>query len=265
MFDRSAAASSITIGGQVLPIVKSARKKSIALKSQAAGVELHVPRHLSDRALTNLLKQNTTWIEKKVGSMNARVPPAFECCDGNTIWIEGQACSLRLNSLPHATAKPRLHCELQGSDFMVYGWPADKSDSKQTGLSDCPDDKLKQRVCQTIQAWFVSHAQLYFDARLPYFAKQIGVSYASIEVKTYKARWGSCYADGRIQFNWKLLQAPTWVVDYVIVHELCHLMHANHSPAFWQLVNYHYPHTPQAKRWLKQEGAGLIHFLNEIK
>lgn len=265
MFERTTLPASFSIEGQTLPIVKSARKKSIALKSQANGVELHVPRHLSDRALTHLLKQHETWIAKKIASIHARIPPAFECHNGSTVWVEGLACSLRLNGLPHANAKSPLYCEVQDSDFMVYGLPADRSDSKQAGLSGCPDDTFKQQVGQAIQAWFVSHAQQYFDARLPYFAERIGVSYASITVKNYKARWGSCYSDGRIQFNWKLLQAPPWVVDYVIVHELCHLVHANHSPAFWQLVNRHYPRTAQAKRWLKQEGAGLIHFLNALK
>lgn len=85
----------------------------------------------------------------------------------------------------------------------------------------------------------------------------IGVQPTAIIVKTYKARWGSCYSDGRISFNWKLIMAATWVIDYVVVHELCHLIHHNHSANFWRLVEQYYPSYKQAKEWLKQNGQLL--------
>ncbi|MCF6345251.1 MAG: M48 family metallopeptidase [Thiomicrorhabdus sp.] len=80
-------------------------------------------------------------------------------------------------------------------------------------------------------------------------------------VKGYKSRWGSCCSDGRLQFNWRLWQAPDWVIDYVIVHELCHRVYPNHSKAFWALVMQHYPKTNEAKRMIKQQGKRWIKFL----
>jgi predicted metal-dependent hydrolase len=79
----------------------------------------------------------------------------------------------------------------------------------------------------------------------------------SFKVRKYKARWGSCNNRGELSFNCLLKMLPLWVVDYVIVHELCHLKHMNHSTRFWQLVEQYNPQFRLAKAWLKQNQASL--------
>ena len=105
---------------------------------------------------------------------------------------------------------------------------------------------------------FVDHAAAFFEANLPKLAQKVGVHYRAIEVKTYKTRWGSCRHDQRIQFNWKLMQAPLSVVEYVMVHELCHIIEMNHSQNYWQLVARHDPKFQESKRYLKVYGQQMM-------
>lgn len=80
---------------------------------------------------------------------------------------------------------------------------------------------------------------------------------AAIRVKSLRASWGSCSSSRNISFNWKLALAPPEVLDYVIVHEICHLVHMNHSPQFWDLVEKVKPDAKVCKQWLKKNGVLL--------
>ena len=83
---------------------------------------------------------------------------------------------------------------------------------------------------------------------------------SGLQLSSARTRWGSCTAAGVIRLNWRLLQAPPAVLDYVMAHELAHLEHMNHSPAFWAETARLYPDWQTARRWLKQHGAELFHF-----
>jgi len=93
--------------------------------------------------------------------------------------------------------------------------------------------------------------------RLEYFKTRLGVKYAQVRIKEQKTRWGSCSGKGNLNFNWKLVMAPSDIIDYVVVHELCHLIHMNHSRNFWNLVERELPDYRARKRWLRDHGAAL--------
>lgn len=93
--------------------------------------------------------------------------------------------------------------------------------------------------------------------RVKYFAPKIGVSIQSLNVKDMNYRWASCSKAGVLNFHWKCMMAPQKIVDYIIVHELCHLHYQNHSDAFWNEVDKVMPDYRQRKEWLKKNGAGL--------
>jgi predicted metal-dependent hydrolase len=84
------------------------------------------------------------------------------------------------------------------------------------------------------------------------FAKVIGVNPNSITVKDYKSRWGSCSVQGDISYNWRIILAPHSIVDYVVVHELCHMLEHNHSSKYWKHVERYMPNWRECKDWLKQ-------------
>jgi predicted metal-dependent hydrolase len=88
-------------------------------------------------------------------------------------------------------------------------------------------------------------------------APQIGVRYDRIAIKGQSTRWGSCSSKRNLNFNWRLMMAPPGAVDYVIIHELCHLKELNHSPRFWALVAQHCPDYRRWERWLKVNIARL--------
>ena len=89
------------------------------------------------------------------------------------------------------------------------------------------------------------------------FARLMGVSYRNITIREQKTRWGSCSSEKNLNFNWKLILAPPEVLDYVVVHELCHLKEMNHSKAFWDEVGKVMPEYETYKLWLKENGWKL--------
>ena len=93
--------------------------------------------------------------------------------------------------------------------------------------------------------------------RVEYFANIMGVTYGNITIRNQKTRWGSCSSEKNLNFNWKLILAPPEVLDYVVVHELCHLKEMNHSKAFWDEVGKVMPEYETYKLWLKENGWKL--------
>ncbi len=105
---------------------------------------------------------------------------------------------------------------------------------------------------------YIAAAKEYFPKRAAYFQQFTGGTYNRITIRDQKTRWGSCSAKGTLSFNWRLMLAPPSILDYVVVHELCHLTHMNHSSAFWQAVEKVCPDYRTARKWLKDHGQELV-------
>jgi len=103
-----------------------------------------------------------------------------------------------------------------------------------------------------------TRARALIVRRVEYFAPRIGVSYGTVTVRSQRTRWGSCSGMGNLSFNCLLLLAPPQVLDYVVIHELCHRRHLNHSAAFWAEVEKHMPDYRQARGWLKEHAMQLL-------
>lgn len=117
-----------------------------------------------------------------------------------------------------------------------------------------PVTKLTASQLQTLR----SQASASIPALVSAYARQIGVDYGNISIRAQKTRWGSCSSKGNLNFNCLLMLAPPRVLEYVIVHELCHRRHMNHSQAFWELVTQWMPDWNHCRRWLKENGASLL-------
>lgn len=98
----------------------------------------------------------------------------------------------------------------------------------------------------------------YIPERAAYFAKLIGVDYGRITIRNQKSRWGSCNSKGNLNFNCLLMLTPVEVIDYVVVHELCHRKEMNHSKAFWSEVEKVLPDYKNSVKWLKEEGSNIM-------
>ena len=91
-----------------------------------------------------------------------------------------------------------------------------------------------------------------------YWAEKIGVSYGRISIRGQKTRWGSCSSKGNLNYNYLLMLCPDDVIEYVVIHELCHRVYMNHSKRFWEKIEEFCPNYRQARKWFKQNGNSLI-------
>lgn len=122
---------------------------------------------------------------------------------------------------------------------------------------------IQKQQIRMLEKRFRNAAAIHFPKRCAELVRLTGGNYTKITVRNQKTRWGSCSQTGTLSFNYRLMMAPPEIIDYVIVHELCHLTHLNHSKAFWSLVESILPDYKERKLWLKEHGASLTeeHYL----
>ena len=109
-----------------------------------------------------------------------------------------------------------------------------------------------------IERFYRRAARAEIAARLDAATQASGTSYSSLTIRNQRTRWASCAAGGAMSFNWRLMLAPERVLDYVVWHEVCHLRHADHSPAFWRMLGEHDPHYGDSAAWLRENGVALV-------
>lgn len=121
-------------------------------------------------------------------------------------------------------------------------------------LNELVGDDDSPLVQQSLKKWYLTAAQSTLLDRLNFWAGQIGVCPQRLSLRDQKTRWGSCSSRGSISLNWRLIMAPPAVTDYLVIHELCHLRHPNHSPAYWLEVSRWCPDFRLHRQWLRQHG-----------
>jgi predicted metal-dependent hydrolase len=110
---------------------------------------------------------------------------------------------------------------------------------------------------EVLRDWYIARAKEKILGRVEQHARELGVKFAEAKIVDNRYRWGSCSVNDNVSFNWRLVKAPMFVIDYVIVHELAHLMEANHTSEFWSIVHAKSPTMEKAKAWLKEHGQLL--------
>ena len=223
--------------GFIVTIIKRKRRKTMALRVDVNGVSAHIPPALPMSTVKEFVTQKTAWIKKKLALQEQRNVQERQFEEGEIYPLIGEDYTLHLHQ---ADEKPIVRKTLSSLNF--YG--------RLNNVS-------KPAIRAAIIDWYKKQAEGYLTARTQWFSDITNLYPSAITVKSYKARWGSCSSKGSINYNWQLVQAPPDVIDYVIVHELCHLAHHNHSPAFWQLVEHFIPDFKRHRQWLKENGHSL--------
>ncbi|MDH5358294.1 MAG: M48 family metallopeptidase [Gammaproteobacteria bacterium] len=225
--------------GFTVEVVKSRRRKTMALKVTHTGVSIHIPTTLPLATAQAFILQKTVWIQNKIQQQKNR--PLIT----TKRFINGEHHLYMGEEYPLSIARDS---DTQNKiDF----------DGKYILFLGAAYDPTPEVIRSELISWYHQQAISYLRHKTMYFSDIIGLIPRSITVKNYKARWGSCNSRADIQFNWKIIMAPTDIIDYIIVHELCHIQQHNHSPAFWQLVKHYYPNYKTARLWLKNNGYKL--------
>ena len=221
-------------------VLRTRRRRSAAIQVKGGEVEVRVPESMSDAQVDALLERKARWIEKAL-QREAQMPVYCpkEYTDGETFLYLGQSYPLAIEQgteLPPQLSRGRL----------LVSVPQDLSASQ---CAAC--------IREQLECWYMQTAQEQLRETSRRYAASLDVQFRSVCVAEYKSRWGSCSIDGDIRYNWKIILAPQHVVDYLVVHELSHLRHHNHSARFWHCVESIFPDYRQRRSWLRNNGQLL--------
>ena len=215
-------------------------RRSIGFQITASGLLITAPRWVSLAEINSAIVSKQRWILKNLQEQRNRPAPV---ADTPTIWQSGA-------QLPYLGQQATLKVE--------YGAPT--RFDVETGLItlNLPSD-AEAALCQKhLLAWLMREARKLFAARLAFYAEQLGVQYHSFSLSSANTRWGSCNTAGKIRLNWRLIHFAPHLIDYVIAHELAHLLEMNHSARFWAKVKKVYPDYVAAREELNQLGLKVL-------
>ena len=129
-----------------------------------------------------------------------------------------------------------------------------KMSDRQKKKAEAPSQELTAQDIKLL----TTKAKRIIPQRVRYYANIMGVTYGRITIRMQKSRWGSCSSKGNLNFNCLLMRTPDEIIDYVVVHELCHLKEMNHSPRFWAEVEKIFPDYKERRKWLKDHGNDIM-------
>ena len=177
----------------------------------------------------------------------------------------GQWIATRLAKVPERVLfQPGAMVPLRGVPHRIVHWSSIRGTTQATRDSDGQPIIAvageAAHVARRVQDFLETQAKRDFAAAVKRHTAQLGVPAKRITVRDTKSRWGSCSATGALNFSWRLIMAPPFVLDYLAAHEVAHLRELNHSNRFWKLTYQLCPRTDEAERWLKTYGSALHRF-----
>ena len=226
---------------------KRGKRRTIGLTVSPEGLTVSAPTWAPVGDVDAFVRSKSDWIldklqvarERRTALDQARVVWA----DGARFEVLGEPLVLRLDAAHGFSGKGAALVEAPGGGRELrIGLPAHASEAQ---------------IRDAAQAWLMRHATQHFRDRLDHFAPQLGVSYRCLRLSGASTRWGSASADGTIRLNWRLIHLSPDMVDYVVVHELSHLRHMDHSPRFWDVVASVMPDHAERRAALKRAAVPL--------
>ncbi|HVH77871.1 MAG TPA: SprT family zinc-dependent metalloprotease [Stellaceae bacterium] len=208
-----------------------ARRLSLRVDAATRGVELVLPRRAPSDAAVGFVERHRGWIAARV----AALPPPTRLVEGAMVPVFGKSHRIR-----HVRDRAAAPVVIVDGEVLVRGDPA----------------HIPRRVIDHLKAL----AKREFTARARILAARLGKSVTRVGVRDPKSRWGSCSSKGALSFSWRLILAPEAVADYVVAHEVAHLVEMNHSPRFWKVVASLVPDSKSPRAWLKRHRLELLSY-----
>lgn len=203
-------------------------RRSVECRVAPGRVTVFAPLRFPACGADEFVLRQAEWILKTLRALDARAGAALEKSEqamreGAPVPVEGRTYRIALRPGKKVSVCP------EGENLVVSG-----------------TDGEPLSVRAAIRDYLIALAKRRFEERVRIRAADVGVRPKNITLREQKTKWGSCSSLGNLNFNWKLIMAPPEALDYVVVHELCHLIEMNHSPAFWAQVE---KHCPDYKKW----------------
>jgi hypothetical protein len=223
--------------GFIAEVIRTDRRKTADIRVEEGAVSVVIPSDLPIERVDSLLKEKRQWIKEKILLHRQALPvSAKQYVSGESFPYLGRNYRLKVERGNFAPV--RL---LSGRLLVVLPQGVEQP----------------HMVRNALVRWYKRLAAQKLQEKVKRFAPMLGVEPVGVSIKTFKSRWGSCSAKGRIDFNWKIMMAPNRIVDYVVVHELSHLKQYDHSPKFWKEVERVMPDYAECKEWLKVNAGQL--------
>ncbi len=212
-------------------------------------VGCRIRRHARARRITLRVREGRIHVTAPV---RAPVSEIRRCIDAHLSWIEAALLRERTHVAPDVRVGDRIPL-LDGSVTIVEARAGARPVSRNVVAVHASDPILAQ-----VEQWYRRAARPYFQECLERWAPRIGVTPSRLVVRGQRSRWGSASANATISLNWRLMMAPPRIGEYVVVHELVHLIHMDHSVRFWACVGEHWPTYPDERVWLRVHGPELF-------
>ena len=217
----------LTIGSRQVPLlmVRNIRARRYLLRVRSDGTaRVTIPRHGTTGGALQFAERNRDWIERQLASTLLAPQASAPWCVGGQFLFRGELVNL----------------EASGPEHVHFATETVKVPDLQLDLRPVLERHLRHLAMREL------------PEKVMHFARTFGFKVMRVAVRNQKSRWGSCSTTGTISLNWRLIQTPPFVCDYIILHELAHLRHMNHSAKFWREVEKLYPDYPRAKKWLRE-------------
>ena len=210
-------------------VIRSNRKTLSISINESAELIVRAPNRISDQKIQNFINEKENWITRNQSVVKARVEEAGK--DKNMLLYLGTLFPLKTDN----NAKK---ISFNGKEFLA-------------------DLQNKEKTNKSLKTWYKKKFKEVAVPRLFYFAEKHNLQVNQVRIKEQRTLWGSCSSRNNVNLNFLLIMAPLKVIDYVIIHELVHTIHKNHSANFWSEVEEIMPNYKEAKHWLKENGYRL--------
>ena len=221
-------------GETISYLLEHRARRTVGLKITESGLVVHAPKRIFAFQLNQILQEKAGWILNKLKSREANQVDKIQWLDGEQLLYLGQDITLKLvPSKQKSTHFERHELAIHAPQAIIC---------LTNGHEACS---------RMVLMWYKKQALLDFSRRLEVFAAKLGVATPPLTLSNAQSRWGSCNSRGEVRLNWRLLQAPPHIINYVICHELAHLKQMNHSAQFWAVVESLFANYKTAEKELK--------------
>lgn len=226
-------------------VVRKKRRRSLSIKLQPENYKVYVNSSISNSAIVDFLMSKKNWLEKNLTVLaeQQKSIPKVDFFEGSLFPFFGE---LKFFSFTETPLK-KLRFAIEGG-FLICYLPRHRPELQYNKTF------LKNALIQ----YYKKLAEDYLIKRCEFLGKELGLLPVQVKIQTATTRWGSCTSKKSINLNWKLLVFSKVLIDYVIIHELCHLKYLNHSDDFWNLVETHCPNYKEAESEIKNQSSWTL-------